>query len=161
MRVFRAFLVISVLVSALVAPAGAGNVTGKVMFAGVRLQPKKIDMDEDPECAALHKTPVYDQSEVVNRSRTLANVFVYVKTGLEGKKFAPPATPVTIDQKAAGSLRACWGFKSARYCELLTPIQSRTTSIRARTIIASGITASPPARLRLNANSRIRKLWFV
>lgn len=102
MKVFRAFLIISTLVSALVAPAEAGNVTGKVMFTGVRQQPKKIDLDEDPECAALHKTPVYDQSEVVNRNRTLANVFVYVKSGLEGKNFAPPATPATIDQKG------CW-----------------------------------------------------
>jgi len=102
MKAFRAVLILSMLFTAIVAPAGAGSVTGKVMFAGVRPQPKKIDMDEDPECAALHKAHVYDQSEVVNGNRTLANVFVYVKSGLEGKKFAPPATPVTIDQKG------CW-----------------------------------------------------
>jgi plastocyanin len=102
MKAFRAVLILSMLFTAIVAPAGAGSVTGKVMFAGVRPQPKKIDMDEDPECAALHKAHVYDQSDVVNGNRTLANVFVYVKSGLEGKKFAPPATPVTIDQKG------CW-----------------------------------------------------
>ena len=102
MKPFRAFLSVFIVVFALAAPAAAGNLTGKVMFTGVKPQPNKIDIDEDPECAALHKTPVYDQSEIVNRNRTLANVFVYVKSGLEGKKFAPPNTPVTIDQ------RGCW-----------------------------------------------------
>ena len=39
---------------------------------------------------------------VVNPNGTLANVFVYIKRGLEAKTFEVPATPVTIDQ------RGCW-----------------------------------------------------
>jgi len=39
---------------------------------------------------------------VVNRNGTLANVFVYVKSSLEGKTFPVPSTPVTIDQQG------CW-----------------------------------------------------
>jgi plastocyanin len=38
----------------------------------------------------------------VNPNGALANVFIYVKTGLEGKAFEPPSTPVAIDQKG------CW-----------------------------------------------------
>ncbi len=83
-------------------PSTAGTITGKVIFSGKKQVRKKMDMDEDPECEALHKTPLYDQSEIVNSNHTLANVFVYVKSGLEGKTFAPPPIPVTIDQ------RGCW-----------------------------------------------------
>jgi plastocyanin len=34
----------------------------------------------------------------VNNNGTLANVFVYIKSGLEDKKFEPPSEPVVIDQ---------------------------------------------------------------
>ena len=46
-----------------------------------------------------HQGSVYDESEVVNPNGALANVFIYVKTGLEGKTFEPPSMPVAIDQK--------------------------------------------------------------
>jgi plastocyanin len=83
-------------------PATAGSITGKVTFSGKRLPRKKVDMDEDPQCQSLHKTPVFDDAAAVNRRGGLANVFVYVKSGLEGKTFEPPSTPVVIDQ------RGCW-----------------------------------------------------
>jgi hypothetical protein len=35
---------------------------------------------------------------LINDNGTLRNVFVYVKTGLEGKVFPPPRTPVILDQ---------------------------------------------------------------
>ena len=41
---------------------------------------------------------VSDDSVVVNPDGTLANVFVYVKSGLEGKAFETPERPITIDQ---------------------------------------------------------------
>jgi hypothetical protein len=46
----------------------------------------------------LHHGPVLDESVLVADGR-LQNVFVYVSAGLEGRTFAPPATPVTIDQR--------------------------------------------------------------
>jgi plastocyanin len=63
---------------------------------------KPVDMSNDPACVEAHRGKAYDESEVVNSNGTLANVFVYVKTGLEGKQFPAPATPATIDQKG------CW-----------------------------------------------------
>jgi plastocyanin len=59
-------------------------------------------MSGDPACAEAHHGAAYDESVVVNSNGTLANAFVYIKTGLEGKSFQTPATPVTIDQ------RGCW-----------------------------------------------------
>ena len=59
-------------------------------------------MSEEPACVTAHKGKAYDQSLIVSRSGALGNAFVYVKSGLEGKTFAAPATPVTIDQSG------CW-----------------------------------------------------
>lgn len=83
-------------------PATAGTVEGKVTFRGKIPPHKKVDMSEDPQCASLHKTAVIDDAIAASRDGSLANVFVYVKQGLDGKKFAPPAQPATIDQKG------CW-----------------------------------------------------
>jgi len=83
-------------------PATAGTVTGKIVFTGKAPGRKKIDMDEDPLCAKLHKTAVYDDGVEVGRKGALVNAFVYIKTGFEGKKFEPPVDPVVIDQ------HGCW-----------------------------------------------------
>ena len=83
-------------------PATAGVVSGKILFMGKAVAAKKVDMGEDPQCNKLHKTPVIDQSVAVNKNGTLANVFVYIKGGLEGKKFAPPGNAAVMDQKG------CW-----------------------------------------------------
>lgn len=83
-------------------PATAGTISGHVMFEGKRPKSEVINMSEDADCSKLHKTPVYDQSLVVNSNGDLANVFVYIKHGLEGKTFKTPAEPVILDQKG------CW-----------------------------------------------------
>jgi hypothetical protein len=41
---------------------------------------------------------VYTETVVANSNGTLRNVFVYVKSGLEGKTFAVPDQPVVLDQ---------------------------------------------------------------
>jgi Carboxypeptidase regulatory-like domain len=83
-------------------PATSGTVTGKIVFTGKAPARKKIDMDEDPLCAKQHKSAVYDDSVEVGHKGALVNAFVYIKTGLEGKKFEPSADPVVIDQ------HGCW-----------------------------------------------------
>jgi len=75
---------------------------GKVRFTGRKPARKKIDMSGDPACAEAHHGSAYDESLVVNSNGTLANAFIYIKSGLEGKTFEPPATPAVIDQ------RGCW-----------------------------------------------------
>lgn len=83
-------------------PSNAGTITGKILFTGKKLPGKKVDMDEDPQCAKLHTTAVTDDRLAVNSNGTLANVFVYIKQGLEDKTFAPSSEAVTIEQKG------CW-----------------------------------------------------
>src|ERR1022692_1637374 len=80
-------------------PSGnEGSVTGKVSFKGTAPKNRAITMDADAVCAAKHTGPVYPETVTVNGNGTLRNVFVYVKTGLEGKNFAVPDQPAVLDQ---------------------------------------------------------------
>ena len=83
-------------------PETAGTVTGTILYKGKPPARKAIDMSEEPACVEAHKGKAYNESLVVNRKGDLANAFIYIKSGLEGKTFAVPADPVTIDQKG------CW-----------------------------------------------------
>src|SRR5271156_1492228 len=83
-------------------PNTAGSVTGTIRYKGRRPVRKQIDMSEEPACVEAHHGKAYDESLVVSKSGALANAFIYVKSGLEGKTFAIPAVPVTIDQSG------CW-----------------------------------------------------
>jgi hypothetical protein len=83
-------------------PGTAAAVTGQIKFKGKRSTPKVIDMSEEPACVEAHHGKAYDESLVVSKNGALANAFIYVKSGLDGKTFEVPADPVTIDQNG------CW-----------------------------------------------------
>ena len=77
----------------------AAALSGTVHFSGTAPAPQRVDMNADPTCASAHTEPVYADDVVVNSNNTLKNVFVYVKTGLEGKTFETPPNLVVLDQK--------------------------------------------------------------
>ena len=78
----------------------AGNVTGKINFKGAKPAPQMIKMNADPKCVKMHGgKDAPSQQVVVNANNTLQYVFIYVKHGLEGKKFPVPSQKVTIDQQ--------------------------------------------------------------
>ncbi|MBI4421795.1 MAG: carboxypeptidase regulatory-like domain-containing protein [Gemmatimonadetes bacterium] len=80
------------------APAQGGAVSGAVKFAGPPAANPKIDMTEEPTCKAKHPQGAVDPVVVVNKGG-LANVFLYVKSGLPaGGKYPTPTTPVVLDQ---------------------------------------------------------------
>ncbi|HTJ29395.1 MAG TPA: hypothetical protein VL346_02790, partial [Acidobacteriaceae bacterium] len=83
-------------------PATAGSISGTIRYVGKRPAPKLIDMSDDPACVAAHHTKAYDESLMVGANGSLANAFLYVKKGLEGKRFDVPQMPVTINQQG------CW-----------------------------------------------------
>jgi plastocyanin len=83
-------------------PATASVVAGKVSFKGRKPQSPAIDMSEEPLCVEAHKKGRYDGPVVVDSTAGLANAFVCIKQGLEGKTFEPPSTPAVIDQ------HGCW-----------------------------------------------------
>lgn len=81
------------------APGGA-SVAGEVKFVGRAHANRPIDMSEEAACKAVYQTTPHDQVVLVNPNGSLANVFVYVKSGLPpDAEYASPAMPVVIDQK--------------------------------------------------------------
>ncbi len=87
----------------LLVPAAACDetflVSGTVTFAGPvpAAKPNKA-MAGDPACCALHAALPPKDNLVVDPKGGVRWAFVYVKKGLEGKTFAPPADPVQIEQ---------------------------------------------------------------
>jgi len=82
--------------------ATAGSATGVIRFTGRKPSRKRINMSEDPACVIAHGGMAHDESLVVNATGALANAFVYIEKGLEGKAFEPSNVPIVIDQ------RGCW-----------------------------------------------------
>jgi plastocyanin len=88
-----------VLVAAGINPQDTGSVKGKITFGGPAPQRATLKTDADAECHKQHSgKELLDESVVVSGDGALANVFVYVKKGLEDKKFDAPKDPVVIDQ---------------------------------------------------------------
>ncbi len=79
-------------------PRGNGTITGRVSFTGTQPPNPAIDMAEEPKCREKHSGSPQDPQYVVNAGK-LANVFVYVKSGLPaGAKYAAPSTAAVVDQ---------------------------------------------------------------
>ena len=83
--------------SAAVDTANAGGVKGSINYAGPDGD-SPIAMSADPTCASAHTTPV-DTGKFLAKDGKLGNVFVYVKTGLEGKTFPAPTEAKVLDQQ--------------------------------------------------------------
>ncbi len=77
-------------------PRGAASITGVVHFTGTAPANPAIDMAEEPDCEVKHTGTPRDPQVVVGDGM-LANVFVYIKSGVEGS-YTPPSAPVALDQ---------------------------------------------------------------
>ena len=80
-------------------PRTAGTIRGAVRFTGKKPPAKLVSMDAEADCQKLHDKPVYAGGVSTGTSGALADVFVYVKSGLEGKTFAPTEEAVVLDQR--------------------------------------------------------------
>ena len=74
--------------------ATAGTLSGRVTFRGSKPARKKIDMQSDAGCPGN----AYDEPVITGKTGGLSNAFVYIQSGLEGKKFDPAEQPATLDQ---------------------------------------------------------------
>jgi len=77
--------------------ATAGNIAGSIVFEGDAPSMAVINMSSESVCADKHTSPPMIEEVVVNSNGTLANVFVYVKEGLESLQFPTPGA-VLLDQ---------------------------------------------------------------
>jgi hypothetical protein len=77
--------------------AGTASISGKVSFEGPVPAADRVKLNADPKCAAMHKEGL-ERWQLRVKDGGLADVLVYVKTGVSGT-YPSPADPVVLDQK--------------------------------------------------------------
>ncbi len=85
--------------TAVVDPATAGSITGTVKLEGRPAVFRPIAMSAEPVCVQANPTPVVPPIIVTGPGGALANVVVYVKSGLGRYHYDIPNTPVILTQK--------------------------------------------------------------
>ncbi|HET9529175.1 MAG TPA: carboxypeptidase regulatory-like domain-containing protein [Blastocatellia bacterium] len=74
-----------------------GTISGAVNFDGTPPAPKRIDMGQDPNCAAVAGDKMTEEYVVTDGK--LANVYVYLTGGrIDNFQYDTPPSPVTLDQ---------------------------------------------------------------
>jgi Carboxypeptidase regulatory-like domain len=116
----------------------AGSISGTIRFTGKRPPRRVIDMSEEPGCVEAHHGRATDESLVISSNGAMANAFIYVKSGLEVKRFETPSTPATIDQNG------CW-FKP------------RVLGIQTNQLLQ--ITNSDPVTHNIHPMAQINREW--
>jgi plastocyanin len=78
---------------------GSGSLRGVVRVNGLAPDTEPLQMSADPYCAANADSGAINESLIVNPTGGMKNAFVYIKSGLEGRTFAPPAAAAVLDQQ--------------------------------------------------------------
>jgi plastocyanin len=79
-------------------PATAGSVTGTISFKGDAPSQIPIDTSQDPACA-LSDPKQFSSEQYLVQHGDLANVYIYIQSGLSDRVYAAPVTPVVLNQK--------------------------------------------------------------
>jgi hypothetical protein len=74
-----------------------GEIAGTAWLRGT--PPPEIPIQMDAVCGRLHTNAVTTRHVVVSSDGRLANVFVYVKSGLRPARYAPPDVTPLLDQR--------------------------------------------------------------
>jgi len=82
------------------APAGDASISGKVTFAGTVPPAEKVKLSADPKCVEMHKDGLEKQPIKV-KDGGLADVYIYVKSGLPPGNYPAPTEAAEIDQQAS------------------------------------------------------------
>ena len=86
-------------------PVVGGNVdrrpplTGRVLLKGTPPPEKAIDVSKDPNCGRTRQTPLMTRFYVTSTNGGLADVIIYIKSGLAPARFLPPDQPAVLDQR--------------------------------------------------------------
>ena len=76
-----------------------GSISGTVTLSGAPPLLKPIDMSANASCVQGNKSPVTLPMVITGENGALANVVIYVKSGLGNYRFDPPQDPVILAQK--------------------------------------------------------------
>lgn len=95
--------------------ATAGKVHGRIFYRGPQPKRQVIEMESDITCQQEHGgKPIYDEPVSVGKDGGLANAFVYVQAGLEGKHFEPVKQPVVLDQRGCQFIPRALGVRAGQ-----------------------------------------------
>ena len=83
--------------AAAAASSGSASVAGKVAFEGTAPAAEKVKLNADPKCAAMHKDGL-ERTAIKVTNGGLADVLVYVKSGVKGT-YPAPTEAVVLDQQ--------------------------------------------------------------
>ncbi len=120
--------------------------TGRVVLTGTPPPAQTIRVDGDKTCATLVPGAArLTESYVVGAEGALANAFVYVKSGLEGRTFPVPSEPVVVDQQQ------CWYTPRVVGVRVGQPLQVLNSdpllhNVRAEAAINQPFNQGQPAR---------------
>lgn len=102
------------------APTGPTvTLSGTIHFEGTPPERKPIKMSADDNCAKQHTQAVLSEDVIVGAAGGLRNVFVSVKSGLEGRQFAAPADAMVLDQKGCTYIPHVWGVVANQTVRIL------------------------------------------
>lgn len=73
--------------------------SGTISYRGATRASKVLSMEAEEACQKLHPTPVSEERILVSPEGGLANGFVYIKAGLENRRFPAPTEAVVLDQR--------------------------------------------------------------
>lgn len=78
---------------------GRATLQGQVRVVGSVPPPAVLNMSADSYCQETHAgEKVLSEETVVDAEGMLANAFVYIRQGLEGRRYAPPTQPAVLNQ---------------------------------------------------------------
>jgi hypothetical protein len=113
--------------------ATVSHITGSVALEGIVPANEPIKMNADPVCMRESKGPQQQETFVVGAGGALANVFVYVKDGLDHYAFAHRPSRPRLTRKGAGIYPTCLVSASASRSRSSTAIRPCITSTRCPT----------------------------
>jgi plastocyanin len=123
MKIFELTASAVVVLAITMLTADGGKISGKVTFKGKPKPAKTIKMSADAACEAMHTSPAKDEKMIVGDGtgevHPLANVFVYVKSGVQKKDFAVPDKPVVIDQNGCRYVPHVLGIMAGQKMEFI------------------------------------------
>ena len=99
-------------------PATVGSIMGTITLEGTPPAPERIRMNSDPVCLT-EATDTETEYYIVGDGGVLANVFVHVKEGLEGRTFPPATGTMTLDQDGCQYHPHVFGIRVGQTLEIL------------------------------------------
>ena len=97
-RLLLALPLLAAMVMVVPAAQAAGGISGTAKFSGPAPARRSVKMAADPACDQANPDGRLGEVMVVGDGGGLANVFVYIKSGLGDATFETPAEAASIDQ---------------------------------------------------------------